>query len=144
MSDAGTEKRELPPVAETESDVTVEPARGRRRRGRANAADNSINMDELRELIQLIRENDFSEFELEREGFRVRFRRGDIGEVSPAAIRELQAPPSAPAPESNVRTSAPSHPDPAHSEHTCAATRRAPSVAAAATSHSCRSACRQS
>jgi len=110
MSDAGTEKRELPPVAETESDVTVEPARGRRRRGRANAADNSINMDELRELIQLIRENDFSEFELEREGFRVRFRRGDIGEVSPAAVRELQAAPGAPAPESNVRTSAPSHP----------------------------------
>ncbi|HAF16373.1 MAG TPA: acetyl-CoA carboxylase biotin carboxyl carrier protein [Blastocatellia bacterium] len=33
-------------------------------------------MDELRELIQLIRENDFTEFELEREGFRVRFRRG--------------------------------------------------------------------
>jgi len=33
-------------------------------------------MDELRELIQLIRENDFTEFELEREGYRVRFRRG--------------------------------------------------------------------
>jgi acetyl-CoA carboxylase biotin carboxyl carrier protein len=33
-------------------------------------------MDELRELIQLIRENDFTEFELEREAFRVRFRRG--------------------------------------------------------------------
>jgi acetyl-CoA carboxylase biotin carboxyl carrier protein len=111
MSDAGTEKKELPLVAETESDVTVEPARGRRRRGRANAADNSINMEELRELIQLIRENDFSEFELEREGFRVRFRRGgEIGEVSPAAIRELQPAPSVPALESNVRTSAPSHP----------------------------------
>jgi acetyl-CoA carboxylase biotin carboxyl carrier protein len=33
-------------------------------------------MDELRELVQLIRENEFTEFELEREGFRVRFRRG--------------------------------------------------------------------
>jgi acetyl-CoA carboxylase biotin carboxyl carrier protein len=111
MSDAGTEKKELPLVAETESDVTVEPARGRRRRGRANAADNSINMDELRELIQLIRENDFSEFELEREGFRVRFRRGgEIGEVGPAALRELQPAPGVPALESNVRTSAPSHP----------------------------------
>ena len=28
-------------------------------------------MDELRELIALIRENGFAEFELEREGFRV-------------------------------------------------------------------------
>jgi acetyl-CoA carboxylase biotin carboxyl carrier protein len=111
MSDAGTEKKELPPVAETESEVTVEPARGRRRRGRANAADNSINMEELRELIQLIRENDFSEFELEREGFRVRFRRGgEIGEVGSAAVRELHPATSVPVLEPNVRTSAPSHP----------------------------------
>ena len=35
-----------------------------------------VNMDELRELIELIREHEFTEFELEREGFRVRFRRG--------------------------------------------------------------------
>jgi len=70
MSDPGTEKKALEAVAETEGDVSVEPARGRRRR-RSTATDNSINMDELRELIQLIRENDFSEFELEREGFRV-------------------------------------------------------------------------
>ena len=33
-------------------------------------------MDELRELIALLRDNDLSEFELEREGFRVRLRRG--------------------------------------------------------------------
>jgi acetyl-CoA carboxylase biotin carboxyl carrier protein len=113
MSDPGTEKKELPPVAETESDVTVEPAR-RRRRGRSSATDNSVNMEELRELIQLIRENDFSEFELEREGFRVRFRRGgEIGEVGAEAgrIRELQPPPAnVAALESNVHSSAPSHP----------------------------------
>ncbi len=110
MSDPGTEKKALEAVAETEGDVSVEPARGRRRR-RSTATDNSINMDELRELIQLIRENDFSEFELEREGFRVRFRRGgDIGELGPAArVRELPPPSAAPA-ETNVRTSAPSHP----------------------------------
>jgi acetyl-CoA carboxylase biotin carboxyl carrier protein len=47
-----------------------------RRRRRASANELSVNMDELRELIQLIRENDFTEFELEREGYRVRFRRG--------------------------------------------------------------------
>ena len=32
-------------------------------------------MDELRELIALLRENGLAEFELEREGFRVRLRR---------------------------------------------------------------------
>ena len=61
--------------AEAEGVVEQTPARGRRRR-RASANELSVNMDELRELIQLIRENDFTEFELEREGYRVRFRRG--------------------------------------------------------------------
>jgi acetyl-CoA carboxylase biotin carboxyl carrier protein len=56
---------------------------GRRRRSRSLSTENSVNMDELRELIELIRENDFTEFELEREGFRVRFRRG--AEVSETA-----------------------------------------------------------
>ena len=35
----------------------------------------SVNMDELRELIALLRENGLAEFELENEGFRVRLRR---------------------------------------------------------------------
>ena len=62
---------------QSEADAVVEPTSGRsRRRRRASANELSVNMDELRELIQLIRENDFSEFELEREGYRVRFRRG--------------------------------------------------------------------
>ena len=61
--------------AKAEAVVEQTPARGRRRR-RASENELSVNMDELRELIQLIRENDFTEFELEREGYRVRFRRG--------------------------------------------------------------------
>ncbi len=60
----------------TEAEAVVEPTPGRRRRRRASANELSVNLDELRELIQLIRENDFTEFELEREGYRVRFRRG--------------------------------------------------------------------
>src|SRR5436189_3179630 len=62
----------------------------------------SVNMDELRELIALLRENGLSEFELEREGFRVRLRRGaeyDSSEivshaaaVAPPAARN-EAPP---------------------------------------------------
>ena len=54
--------------------VVERTSRGGRRR-RASANELSVNMAELRELIDLIRENDFTEFELEREGFRVRFSR---------------------------------------------------------------------
>jgi acetyl-CoA carboxylase biotin carboxyl carrier protein len=71
-------------------------------------------MDELRELVQLINENDFSEFELEREGFRVRFRRGvEINEASPVAFapaRELAASSSTAAERGVTATSAPAHP----------------------------------
>jgi acetyl-CoA carboxylase biotin carboxyl carrier protein len=42
---------------------------------RRSLAEPSVNMDELRELIALLRENGLAEFELEREGFRVRLRR---------------------------------------------------------------------
>jgi acetyl-CoA carboxylase biotin carboxyl carrier protein len=63
--------------AQPEAEVVIEPGRVRgRRRNRSAGAEASVNMDELRELIQLVRENEFTEFELEREGFRVRFRRG--------------------------------------------------------------------
>jgi acetyl-CoA carboxylase biotin carboxyl carrier protein len=74
-------------------------------------------MDELRELIELIRENDFTEFELEREGFRVRFRRGaEGGETGVGVVDSAQdivgsAPTSGPVSETKASpTSAPSHP----------------------------------
>lgn len=76
MSEPGSQKAELELQPETEVEVAGGPVRGRRRRRGSMAAENSVNMDELRELIQLINENHFSEFELEREGFRVHFRRG--------------------------------------------------------------------
>jgi acetyl-CoA carboxylase biotin carboxyl carrier protein len=75
MNDHATQRAEGELQLESEGEVSSEPIRGRRRR-RSIAVETSVNMDELRELIQLIRENDFTEFELEREGFRVRFRRG--------------------------------------------------------------------
>ena len=99
-----------------EADAVVEPVRGRgRRRNRAAGTDASVNMDELRELIQLIRENEFTEFELEREGFRVRFRRGmDTYETGASGLsRELagsaQAETTLSAGESKV-ISGPAHP----------------------------------
>jgi acetyl-CoA carboxylase biotin carboxyl carrier protein len=42
----------------------------------------SLNMDELRELVELIAEHGFTDFELEREGFRVRLGR----ELAPQAL----------------------------------------------------------
>jgi acetyl-CoA carboxylase biotin carboxyl carrier protein len=115
MSDPGSQKAEIE-LPETESEISIEPVRGRRRRSRSIASENSVNMDELRELIGLIRENEFTEFELEREGFRVRFRRG--AEVSEASTgfneaREVakSTPSAAPVAENVVsQASAPSHP----------------------------------
>jgi acetyl-CoA carboxylase biotin carboxyl carrier protein len=77
MSDQESQKAGDELQAEGEVSIEqlpVERPRGRRRRNAASEV--SVNMDELRELIHLIRENEFTEFELEREGFRVRFRRG--------------------------------------------------------------------
>jgi acetyl-CoA carboxylase biotin carboxyl carrier protein len=79
----------------------------RKSRPRIDAAERpapSVNMDELRELIALLRENGLAEFELERQGFRVRLRReandfssntaGVTGDVSvPTPISQLEPPP---------------------------------------------------
>ena len=75
----------------------------------------SVNMDELRELIALLRENGLAELELEREDFRVRLRRETAQAEAPQPAT-VAAPPPAPAPSSNPgtaqnpTTSAPSHP----------------------------------
>jgi len=113
MSDPGSQKAEAELLPETDIEISSEPVRARRRRRGSIAAESSVNMDELRELIQLINENDFSEFEMEREGFRVRFRRGvEIGETSSAGFsqsRELTAS-SVPATGEQAVSVLPSHP----------------------------------
>jgi acetyl-CoA carboxylase biotin carboxyl carrier protein len=63
----------------------------------------SVNMDELRELIGLLRDNGLAELELENEGFRVRLRR-DSAESSHAPVHHDSAPTPAPA------ASGPAHP----------------------------------
>src|SRR2546426_5244959 len=83
MSD--NESQKVDDELQPESEVSIEQGsieRGRRRRrSKSLSSELSVNMDELRALIQLIRENEFTEFELEREGFRVRFRRGGAGQI---------------------------------------------------------------
>ena len=69
------------------------------RRGRSRAATESgdqptasVNMDELRELIALLRENGLAELELERQDFRIRLRREGVG--SSADFAEVVPAPS--------------------------------------------------
>lgn len=74
----------------------------------------SVNMEELRELIALLRDNGLAELELENEGFRVRLRResaagpsyvADVPQHAPAAVPVPAAPAPAPPPASG-----PAHP----------------------------------
>lgn len=99
--------------------------RGRRRhRNQPRNLEASINMNELRELIGLITENGLTQFELEREGFRVKVGRGAFLDPSapnspaPLAAAEKQIASGLPAHASAVQsvpTTAPSHPG-AHAE----------------------------
>lgn len=74
-----------------------------------NAAKASVNMEELRELIALLRDNGLAELELEREDFRVRLRRegfsvsGDHGYL---AVAPAPAPVPAPVSPPNSAPSA--------------------------------------
>jgi len=72
----------------------------------------SVNMDELRELIGLLRDNGLAELELENEGFRVRLRReSERAESSHAsAPHHDPAPAQTPAPAPAPAASGPAHP----------------------------------
>lgn len=95
--------------------------RGRRRhRNQPRHLEASINMNELRELIGLITENGLTNFELEREGFRVKVGRGTLSEEASAlapllpGATEKQFAAGAGSPTGNpvqsIPTSAPPHP----------------------------------
>jgi acetyl-CoA carboxylase biotin carboxyl carrier protein len=81
-----------------------------------SSAKASVNMEELRELIALLRDNGLAELELEREDFRVRLRREGVAAASDNAHYVAPAPAPAPvanpsaAPAANPSGSAPSHP----------------------------------
>jgi len=55
------------------------------------AAKASVNMDELRELIALLRDNGLAELELEREDFRVRLRREGTNSQQPNVVADRPA-----------------------------------------------------
>ena len=73
--------------------ATVEVSgKDRRRTRKATRPDASINMDELRELIELVKTNGLAEFELENQGFRVRLRREEVGRPEGAVARPIERP----------------------------------------------------
>ena len=120
MNNPESENAADEPLATDEVSVeqdSIARAGGRRRRSQIRT-EIPVNMDELRELIGLIREHEFTEFELEREGFRVRFRRGaEAGESAGAAGGHQavhgspQSSPTLAAPETgSTAPTAPSHP----------------------------------
>ena len=88
-----------------------QPETPNRRTRAAQRPPASVNMEELRELIALLRDNGLAELELENEGFRVRLRR-DSGLVQ-AAPQTTEVAPPAPAPASVQPAPAPAS-GPAH------------------------------
>ena len=72
MSDDTLQTGQGEPVELSEKEAS---ARVQRRQNNRRRAEASFDMEELRELISLIRENGLAEFELEHKGFRVRLRR---------------------------------------------------------------------
>jgi len=81
-------------MSKKESDIRS-TRRGRSRFDAAERPAPSVNMDELRELIALLRENGLAEFELERQGFRVRLRRepNDFSSMPTGVTGDVPPPP---------------------------------------------------
>lgn len=89
----------------------------RKSRSRRETPSASVNMDELRELITLLRENGLAELELEREDFRVRLRRDSAGPATPPLHFELASQPAAHMTHGSAPPPAPPSPAPAPSGH---------------------------
>ena len=70
----------------------------------------SVNLEELRELIALLRENGLAELELESPDFRVRLRREGLVTAAQPPVQYVAADPAPAAPAA----APPAHPNPAH------------------------------
>lgn len=87
---ATQQEKDQEPLQAADAPETV--GGSRRRKNRPRHLEASVNMDELRELIALIQQNGFAEFELEREGFRIHVRRDlAVGETGEPRGSELPA-----------------------------------------------------
>lgn len=89
-----------------------EQGRNRARREQSDPSA-SVNLEELRELITLMRDNGLAELELEREEFRVRLRRESVvesGHAAPPAAPAHVAPAPVPAPAPPPAPTSAAHP----------------------------------
>jgi acetyl-CoA carboxylase biotin carboxyl carrier protein len=68
----------------------------------------SVNLDELRELIALLRDNGLAELELEREDFRVRLRREGVAPSGDHSHQYFAVPAPAPGSPANMEAATPS------------------------------------
>src|SRR6266404_471444 len=118
MSDQEPKQPEVVPSPTDQPAEGGQRERGRRRhRNPPRHLDASINMNELRELIDLITENGLTNFELEREGFRVKVGRGTpIEDPSTQALlpggveRQIAGGAQTGTPVQSIPVSASSHP----------------------------------
>ena len=122
MADQDSKAAEIVSTPDRGSDRSHRDRGRRHHRNQPRHLEQSINMNELRELIGLITENGLTQFELEREGFRVKIGRGPIiseqaaSALAAATERQIMASAAtAPAPVQSIPSSAPSHPG-AHAE----------------------------
>ena len=81
-----------------------------------------MNLDEVREILKLVREHDLAEFELERDGLKIRVRKGPSGHVvmQPVmpAIGPVATPTSMPGVETGQPTRAAAPPGPTEGAET--------------------------
>ena len=57
-----------------------------------------MNLDDIKEVLELVREHDLAEFELERDGLRIRIRKGPSGQYVVHPVASPVMPAAAPAP----------------------------------------------
>jgi acetyl-CoA carboxylase biotin carboxyl carrier protein len=74
--------------------------------------ENAVDLKDIKAIIDLMRKNTISEFELEKEGFKIRLKRGSNGTMAPAQYDEwapasVVALPIAPAPSAAVLQTVP-------------------------------------
>jgi len=117
MAEQDEKSAEIVSTPERASERGRDRGRRRHRPPQPRHIEQSVNMNELRELVSLITENGLSLLELEREGFRVKIGRGPFisdeaaNALSAAADRQIAAPQlPIPAPVQSIPTIAPSHP----------------------------------
>jgi acetyl-CoA carboxylase biotin carboxyl carrier protein len=117
MADQDSKAAEMVAPPERGSDRGHRDRGRRRHRSQSRHLEQSINMNELRELIGLITENGLTQFELEHEGFHVKIGRGPfIDEQAASALaaateRQITASSAhGPAPVQSIPSGAASHP----------------------------------